>query len=63
MLLVSSDAPFSTIRLKSIDQIPEDRIDDEGGPLIYAVESEEPLQRSFDSTCRKVHRFLRQLSR
>ena len=28
-------------RRKSIDQILGDRIDDEGGPLLYAMESEE----------------------
>ena len=52
-----------SLRRKSIPQLLEDRIDDEGGPLIYAVESEEPLQRAFDSTCRKLHRFLSQSSR
>jgi hypothetical protein len=29
-----------SLRRKSIEQIFEDRIDDEGGPLIYALESE-----------------------
>jgi hypothetical protein len=52
-----------SLRKKSIKQILDDRIDDEGGPLVYAMESEEPLQRSFDSTCRKLHRFLSQSSR
>ncbi len=52
-----------SLRKKSMEQILDDRIDDEGGPLVYAMESEEPLQRSFDSTCRKLHRFLRQSSR
>jgi hypothetical protein len=52
-----------SLRKKSIEQILDDRIDDEGGPLVYAMESEEPLQRSFDSTCRKLHRFLSQSSR
>ena len=47
-----------SLRRKSIEQILDDRIDDEGGPLVYALESEESLQRSFDSTCRKLHRFL-----
>ena len=47
-----------SLRRKSIQQILDDRIDDEGGPLVYALESEELLQRSFDSTCRKFHRFL-----
>ena len=44
---------------KSMEQILNDRIDDEGGPLVYAIESEEPQQRSFDSTCKKLYRFLR----
>jgi len=29
--------------------ILDNRIDEEGGPLVYAMESEEPLQRSLDS--------------
>jgi hypothetical protein len=52
-----------SLRRKRIEQILDERIDDEGGPLLYAMESEEPLQRSFDSTCRKLYRFLRQSSR
>lgn len=51
------------LRKKSIEQILDDRIDDEGGPLVYAMESEESLQRSFDSTCRKLCLFLRQKPR
>ena len=47
-----------SLRRKSIEQILQDRIDDEGGPLVYALESEESLQRSLDSTCRKLHCFL-----
>jgi hypothetical protein len=47
-----------SLRKKSIEQILYNRIDDEGGPLVYALESEESLQRSFDSTCRMLHRFL-----
>ena len=47
-----------SLRKKNIKQILNDRIDDEGGPLIYALESEESLQRSLDSTCRKLHVFL-----
>jgi hypothetical protein len=52
-----------SLRRKSIEQILANRIDDEGGPLVYAMESEEPLQRSFDSTCRKLYRFLSQSPR
>lgn len=48
------------LRRKSIAQILDDRIDDEGGPLVYAHESEELQQHSLDSTCRKLYVFLRQ---
>jgi hypothetical protein len=48
-----------SLRRKTIEQILADRIDEEGGPLIYGIDSEEQ-QRSFDSTCRKLHRFLSQ---
>ncbi len=47
-----------SLRRQSIERILADRIDDEGGPLVYALESEESLQRSLDSTCRKLHSFL-----
>jgi hypothetical protein len=53
----------SSLRRKSIEQILAEKIDDDGGPLVYALESEEPLQRSFDSTCLKLYRFLKQSSR
>jgi len=51
-----------SLRKKDIQQILFDVIDDEGGPLIYGVSSEQQ-QRSFDSTCRKFHRFLAQVPR
>ena len=51
-----------SLRRKNIDQILADRIDEEGGPLVYAMESEEDQQRSLDSTCKKFHRFLSQSS-
>jgi hypothetical protein len=53
-----NENPF--LRKKPIEQILDDRIDEEGGPL-YGVDSEEQ-QRSFDSTCRKLYRFLSQSS-
>ena len=49
-----------SLRRKSIEELLDDRIDDEGGPLVYALESEEMQQRSLDSTCRKLYLFLRQ---
>jgi hypothetical protein len=48
---------------KSIEQILDDRIDEEGGPLVFALQSEKPLQRSLNSTCRKLHCFLSQFPR
>jgi hypothetical protein len=47
-----------SLRRKRIEQILAERIDDEGGPLVYARESEEQQQRSLDSTCKKLYRFL-----
>jgi hypothetical protein len=51
-----------SLRKKSMEQILNERIDDQGGPLIYAMESEEQQQRAFDSTCKKLRRFLRPTS-
>ena len=48
-----------SLRKKTIEQILFDVIDDDGGPLIYGVSSEQQ-QRSFDATCRKLKRFLGQ---
>jgi len=49
-----------SLRKQRIQQILDDRIDEEGGPLVYALESDEMQQRSLDSTCRKLYLFLRQ---
>ena len=46
-----------SLRKRPIDRILDDKIDEEGGPLVYALESEEPQQRSLDSTCKKLHHF------
>jgi hypothetical protein len=51
-----------SLRRKPIEQILDDRIDADGGPLLYGIDSAEQ-QRSFDSTCRKLHRFLSQSPR
>jgi len=48
-----------TFRKRPIAELIAATIDDEGGPLLSHHPSEEE-QRSFDSTCRKFHRFLRQ---
>jgi hypothetical protein len=52
-----------SLRRKPIEEILDDRIDEEGGSLVYAFESEERQQRSLDSTCRKLYLFLRQQPR
>ena len=52
-----------SLRRKSVEHVLDDRFYEEGGPLVYALESEEPLQRSFDSTCKRLQRFLSQQRR
>jgi hypothetical protein len=44
------------LRKRTAEQLVGTVIDDEGGPLIHNGGEDE--QRSFDSTCRKFHRFL-----
>ncbi|MBZ5616974.1 MAG: hypothetical protein LAO23_23500 [Acidobacteriia bacterium] len=46
-----------SLRRKDVADVLLGVIDDEGGPLIYNCVSEEQ-QRSFDSSCRKLRRFL-----
>lgn len=41
----------------SIDDLLLELVDDEGGPLLSGLGSESE-QRSFDATCRKLHRLL-----
>jgi hypothetical protein len=48
-----------SLRRKDVREILRDVIDDEYGPLIQGGSSEQ-RQNSFDSTCRKLHRFLSQ---
>jgi hypothetical protein len=45
-------------RRRPIDQLVLEAVDEEGGPLIRRGTEEE--QRSFDATCRKLHRFLQE---
>ena len=47
-----------SLRRKDVEHLLFDVLDDEGGPLIHNGSDDE--QRSFDSTCRKFHRFLTQ---
>jgi hypothetical protein len=46
------------LRQRPIDQVVLQTLDDEGGPLISYGASEDQ-QRSFDATCRKFYRFLK----
>jgi hypothetical protein len=50
-----------SLRRKDVEHLLFDALDDEGGPLIH--NGSEAEQRSFDSTCRKFHRFLTQSHR
>lgn len=45
------------LRRHPIARVLREFLDEDGGPLIYPCISEAE-QRSFDSTCRKLHRFL-----
>lgn len=47
-----------SLRTVGVERLLSDRIHEDGGPLIHNASEEE--QRSFDSTCRKFHRFLTQ---
>lgn len=47
------------LRKRPMAQVVFAALNDEGGPLISSGASEEQ-QRSFDSTCRKLHRFLKE---
>jgi len=45
-----------SLRRLPVDRLLHDAVDGDGGPLIHNGSEEE--QRSFDSTCRRLHRFL-----
>lgn len=48
----------ASLRKIDVERVLRERIHVDGGPLIHNGSEEE--QRSFDSTCRKLHRFLTQ---
>src|SRR5260370_1273252 len=54
-----NDAP--ALRKVTADRLLRDAVHADGGPLIH--NGDEETQRSFDSTCRKLHRFLTQPQR
>jgi hypothetical protein len=49
----------SSLRKVAAEQLIRNTIHEDGGPLVHNASEDE--QRSFDSTCRKFHRFLVQL--
>jgi hypothetical protein len=51
-----------SLRKKPVEKVLLDLIDDERGPLLYGSDSEDQ-QKSFDSTCRKLRRFLTESAR
>jgi hypothetical protein len=46
-----------SLRKRGIVRVLAEAIDDDGGPIIY-LPSTESEQRSFDSTCKLLHRFM-----
>ena len=48
-----------SLRKARMDRLLSKAVSQDGGPLIHHGDSEEQ-QRSFDATCRKLHRFLAQ---
>src|SRR6202166_3705766 len=50
-----------SLRKKPVDAVLRRMIEYDGGPLLYHGGEHE--QRSFDSTCRKLHRFLNETAR
>jgi hypothetical protein len=48
-----------SLRKRAAERLLRSVIHEDGGPLIH--NGSEEAQRSFDSTCRKLHRFLTQL--
>lgn len=55
--IIGAMANSSKLRKRPIEELLLAALDEDGGPLLSHRASEEE-QRSFDSTCRKYHRFL-----
>jgi hypothetical protein len=56
--IIGEMANSPKLRKRPIEELLLAALDEEGGPLLSRHASEEE-QRSFDSTCRKFHRFLK----
>jgi len=56
--LISDLQETPRLRKQPIDQLVRAALDDQGGPLISSAAFEDQ-QRSFDLTCRKLYRFLK----
>jgi len=50
-----------SLRKKAADRLLRNAVHEDGGPLVH--NGSEEAQRSFDATCRKLHRFLAQPQR
>jgi len=50
-----------SLRKRAADRLLRNAIHEDGGPLVH--NGSEEAQRSFDATCRRLHRFLAQLPR
>jgi len=50
-----------TLRKRPADRLLRNAVHEDGGPLVH--NGSEEAQRSFDATCRKLHRFLARLQR
>ena len=50
-----------TLRKRPADRLLRNAVHEDGGPLVH--NGSEEAQRSFDATCRKLHRFLAQPQR
>ena len=48
-----------SLRKASVERLLREQIYEDGGPLLYS--GSEGEQRSFDTTCRRLHRFLAQV--
>jgi hypothetical protein len=51
-----------SLRKVPVERLLSEAVSEDGGPLIHHGDSEEQ-QRSFDATCRRLHRFLIQHQR
>jgi hypothetical protein len=56
--LIRSLSHDKSLRNVPAEKLVADSVDEEGGPLCYHLDTEQE-QAVFDSTCRKLHKFLK----